>query len=159
MRRRTKVLLGLALASLAFGLVLKFVVAPYLVVGESMTPTLQSWDLCLMQRVHHYRPRRGDIVAFRTADDPPLHFIKRVVALPGEVLAVHTGAVEINGVLLPDQYTALNLDWEIPPTVVPADKVYVIGDNRQVGLGETLHGLVAARLVEARLIAHWRWKR
>ena len=159
MRRRTKVLLGLALTSLVSGLILKFVVTPYLVVGASMEPTLQSWDLCLMQRTHHYRPQRGDIVAFRTADDPPLHFIKRVVALPGETLAVHAGAVEINGVRISDQYTTLNADWEIESTVVPADKVYVIGDNRQVGVSETLHGLVATRLVEARLIAHWRWKR
>jgi signal peptidase I len=158
-RRRTKVLLGLALASLTVGLTIKFVVAPYLVVGESMTPTLQSWDLCLMQRVHHYRPQRGDIVAFRTSDDPPLHFIKRVVALPGETLAVRAGAVEINGVRLTSQYAVLNPDWEIPPTIVPIDKVYVIGDNRQVGVSETLHGLVATRLIEARLVAHWRWKR
>jgi signal peptidase I len=152
-------LLGLALVSLVLGLVVRFVVAPYLVVGESMTPTLQTWDLCLMQRVHHYRPKRGDIVAFRTADDPPLHFIKRVVALPGETLAISAGAVEIDGVRLPDQYTVVNPEWAIPPTLVPADKVFVIGDNRQVGLSETLHGLVATRLVEARLIAHWRWKR
>jgi signal peptidase I len=158
-RQRTKVLLGLALASLVVGLLLKFLVAPYLVVGESMTPTLHSWDLCLMQRVHHYQPQRGDIVAFRTADDPPLHFVKRVVALPGETLAIRRGAVEINGRQLPGQYTTINPDWEIEPITVPADEVFVIGDNRLVGLSETLHGLVATRLVEARLIAHWRWKR
>jgi hypothetical protein len=42
---------------------------------------------------------------------------------------------------------------------VPADKVFVIGDNRTVALDDTLHGLVAARLIKAQLIAHWRWKR
>jgi len=156
---RRKVLFGLALAALAAGLTLKFVVTPYLVVGESMTPTLRHLDLCLMQKVWQYRPQRGDIVVFRTADDPPLFFVKRVIALPGETIGITGGVVQINDQPLPESYTPLNPTWELPPTPVPADKVFVIGDNRTVAPEETLHGLVATRLIKARLLAHWRWKR
>jgi len=158
-KRRTKVLLGLALVALAVSLILKFVVTPYVVVGESMAPTLRHMDLCLMQCVWRYRPQRGDIVVFRTADDPPLYFVKRVIALPGESISIRNGAVEINGAALPDQYTRTNVEWEMPVTSVPSEQVFVIGDNRTVGLDETVHGLVATRLVKARLITHWRWKR
>ena len=159
MKRRTKFLLGLALTALAISLILKFIITPYLVVGESMTPTLHHMDLCLMQRVWRYLPRRGDIVVFRTADDPALYFVKRVVALPGESISIRDGAVEINGSVLPNQYTSTNAEWEMPSTLVPAGQVFVIGDNRTVALDETVHGLVATRLVRARLIEHWRWKR
>ena len=86
MKRRAKSLLWLVAAGLGLFLVIKFVAAPYVVVGESMTPTLKSWELCVMQRVRHYEPRRGDIVVFRTADNPPLYFVKRVIALPGKPL-------------------------------------------------------------------------
>jgi len=158
-KRRARVLLGLALTALAASLIFKFVITPYVVVGESMTPTLQHMDLCLMQRVWGYRPQRGDIAVFRTADDPPLYFVKRVVALPSETISIRAGAVEINGAVLPDQYTRINPEWEMPPTLVPRDQVFVIGDNRTVALDETVHGLVATRLVKARLITHWRWKR
>ncbi len=124
-----------------------------------MTPTLQNMDLCLMRRVWNYRPQRGDIVVFRTADDPPLFFVKRVVALSGEAVAIRRGDVVINGRALPDQYTQVNPAWEMPPTTVPVDKVFVIGDNRTVALDDTVHGIVATRLIKARLISHWRWKR
>ena len=159
MNRRRKRLLGLLLVSGGIGIVAKFFVSPFLVVGESMTPTLANQELCLVSKFPQYEPRRGDIVVFRTSNRPPLRFVKRVVALPGETLAIQHGVVKINGTPVPEPYTTVNADWELPPTVVPAEKVYVIGDNRTVSMDDTLHGLVATHLVEARLLAHWRWRR
>lgn len=132
MKRRTKI--GLTLLALAAALFLtgKFVVRLTIIVGESMAPTLQPWDLCLMKVVRNYQPRQGDVVMFRTADDPPLWFIKRVVAIPGETVG---------------------------STLVPAGKVYVTGDNRSVEPEAMLQGLIATRLVTGRMIWHWRWKR
>ena len=75
MKRRVKILLLVALIMFLLG---KFVLSPYVVVGTSMMPTLRDMDLCLMRRTWHYRPARGDIVVFRTADAPPLRFVKRV---------------------------------------------------------------------------------
>lgn len=159
MKRRTKLLLGMALIAVGLGMVGKFVVSPYLVVGASMTPALEHMDLCVMRKVWRYRPQRGDIVVFRTADEPALHFVKRVVALPGETVAISNGVVVIDGAPLREQHVELNPEWDLPATAVSADKVYVIGDNRTVPLDETVHGLVATRLIKGRLITHWRWKR
>jgi signal peptidase I len=155
-KRRLLIVLAAVVALL---LVAKFVITPYLVVGESMTPTLRHMDLCLMQKVWSYRPARGEIVVFRTADDPALFFVKRVVALPGETISITNGVVQIDNKPLPEPYTPPNPDWEMQATPVPADEVFVIGDNRTVALDETVHGLVATRLVQARLLTHWRWKR
>ena len=159
MKRHTRIRLTIVAALIGLSLTASLFVRPYVVVGDSMLPTLKSWDFCLMARVHGYQPRRGDIVTFRTADDPPLYFIKRVVGLPGETLAIRHGAVTVNGQPLDEPYTTTNPMWEMESILIPADKVFVLGDNRTVALDVTLHGLVAMRLVKARMLWHWRWKR
>ena len=157
-KRRTKILLWLLACVAVLFLLARYVASPFVVVGESMSPTLYSWDLCIMQRIYHYQPRRGDIIMFRTADDPPIHFVKRVVALPGEAVAVSNGVVRLNGMPLPEPYTTANSNWDLAPTNVPPGRVFVIGDNRAEGGTETWYGFVATRLVIGRLVWHGRWK-
>lgn len=156
--RRTKTFLLLVLAAAMF-LLGRYVLRPSVVVGQSMEPTLQSWELCLSLRVHHYRPQRGDIVTFRTADDPPLYLVKRVIGLPGETVAINNGALLINHLSVPEPYTTVNPSWQMPATNVPPGKVFVLGDNRDVDLEATVHGMVATRLVLYRLVWHGRWRR
>jgi len=158
-RRRTKILCWLLAVVVVLFLLSRFVAKPCVIVGESMAPTLRSWDLCLMQRVYRYQPRRGDVVMFRTADDPPIHFIKRVIALPGETVAVSNGVVQLNGASLAELYKTINSDWSLAPTNVPPGRVFVIGDNRAEGGTETWYGFVAMRLVIGKLIWHGRWKK
>ena len=111
MKLRTKIRLSVLAALITLSLVASFVVRPCIVAGESMTPTLRPWDLCFMRVVRHYQPHRGDIVVFRTADDPPLYFIKRVTALPGETISIERGIVGINGASLADLLAALELKF------------------------------------------------
>ena len=137
----------------------QFIGTPAVVFGDSMLPTLRSWDVCWMQRVHPYVPARGDIIMFRTADDPPLQFIKRVIAVHGETLVIQAGQVLINNHPLAESYTTHNPVWSLAATNIPSGKVYVIGDNRTVPMEVAVQGLVATRLVQARLVAHWRWRK
>jgi signal peptidase I len=158
-KRRIKRLLVLVAIAAVMVFVVKFVATPYVVIGESMLPTLKSWDLCVMQRTRDYQPRRGDIIVFRDSDDPPLHFVKRVIGLSGETVAIRAGKVMLDDKPFPENYTTPNPAWEMGPVTVPAGKIFVIGDNRDYELEETPHWLVAMRLVEARLLWDWRWKR
>src|SRR6266404_8280494 len=141
MKRRAKSLLWLLVIGACIFLVVKFVVVPSVVWGESMSPTLKTWDFCLMERVRHYEPRRGDIVVFRTADDPPLYFVKRVIALPGETVSIERGVFQIDGKPLAEPYTTINPDWQREPTLLPAGKVFVVGDNRDFEREEYVQGL------------------
>jgi len=159
MKRRTIFSLWMLAAAAIVFLIVRFVATPYIVVGDSMVPTLKSWDFCLMARVRHYQPVRGEIVIFRTADDPPLYFVKRVIGLPGETVAIADGVVKVNSNSLVESYAEINPTWEMEPTGVPEKKVFVLGDNRAVPLEETLHVVVATRLVKARMLCHWRWNR
>ena len=65
----------------------------------------------------------------------------------------------INDQLLPEPYTPMNPAWSLPAANVPAGRVYVIGDNRAVPMDLAVYGLVATRLVQAKMVAHWRWQK
>lgn len=62
--------------------------------------------------------------------------IKRVIGLPGETVEVRAGVVYIDGVPLPERpvedggYLSVRDESFTPPTVVPDDEFFVMGDNR-----------------------------
>src|ERR1019366_444656 len=159
MKRGAKSLLRLLVIGAVLFLMVKFIAVPRIVYGDSMSPTLKSWELCVMQRVRHYEPRRGDIVVFRTADDPPLYFVKRVIALPGETVSIEHGVFKINGAPLSEPYTTINPDWQMEPLLLPEGRIFVLGDNRDFDLEDYVKGPVTTRLVQERMLWHWRWKR
>jgi signal peptidase I len=63
-------------------------------------------------------------------------FIKRVIGLPGETIEIRDGVVYIDGTELPEAATAdggylsVRDDSFLPPTIVPEDEYFVMGDNR-----------------------------
>ena len=75
-------------------LVQQFIVKPFAIPSPSMENTLLEGDRVLVNRLvyHFHPPHRGDVIVFhppgRTGSDP---FIKRVVAVGGDTIAVHDG--------------------------------------------------------------------
>lgn len=126
-----------------------------LVIGRSMSPTLNPWDVCLSLRTRGYQPIRGEIITFRTADDPPMRFVKRVVGLPGETLAIAEGRVFVDGQLLPEPYAERNKSWKLEPVFIPRGKIYVLSDNRSACFEDYVQGTISTRLVESRVAWHW----
>ena len=129
-------LIETAILTLAIFLVVRVALQNFKVEGESMEPNLQNNEYILVNKVDYMvqKPSRGDIVVFRAvpAGQPNRDFIKRVIGLPGEVVAVHSRHVYINGRVLNEPY--INgahqplYDWG--PKRVPAGDYFVLGDNR-----------------------------
>ena len=137
-------------AVLAAMLLRTFVVATYSIPSGSMEPTLQIGDRIVVDKLsyHLHGIGRGDIVVLSTpptencAGPPVSDLVKRVIALPGEIIALEDGRVLINGRLYPEPFLPPNLrndTYPGPSTApyalhaayrVPAGDVYVMGDNR-----------------------------
>jgi signal peptidase I len=112
--------------------VMTFVARSFLVQGSSMEPTLHHGERLLVNRfVYRFsEPRRGDIVVFRYPENPRQMFIKRVIGVPGDVVEITGGVVYVSGMGLVEPYIAEPPMGEYGPALVPANRVFVLGDNR-----------------------------
>jgi signal peptidase I len=66
---------------------------------RSMAPTFLDGDHILVNKLtYQTRPvQRGDVVVFRAPSDRQQNWIKRVIGLPGDTVAVRGGEVIVNG--------------------------------------------------------------
>jgi len=113
--------------------IMTFVARAFTVDGPSMLPTLEHGQRLLVDRIT-YRfqpPQRGDVVVFRYPFNPREHFIKRIIGIPGDVVAIVAGTVYVNGVALHEPYVnGRMLPRSFGPVVVEEDTYFVLGDNR-----------------------------
>lgn len=133
-RSMLRELLETLILTVAIFLIVKVAVQNFRVDGESMLPNLQNGEYILVNKFDYLigAPRRGDIVVFRAvpALEPDKDFIKRVVGLPGETVAVRNNHVYINGKLLHETYHHLPSNYTFGPRKVPAGDYFVLGDHR-----------------------------
>ncbi len=75
------------------------VLEPFYVPSSDMAPTVLNGDRILANKLAlaSSMPDRGDVVVFRAPGRPGLSWIKRVIGLPGDRVAVRGGEVFVNG--------------------------------------------------------------
>jgi signal peptidase I len=117
-------------------------------------------------------PRRGDVLVFHHPEDPRRDFIKRVIALPGETVAIRDRRVFVNGrpLLEPYAFHADDRVWpddlsiseehrrrdQLAERTVPAGAYFVLGDNRDDSSDSRSWGPVPASHVVGRaLLVYW----
>lgn len=110
-RGRRNILRSLVLCLLAYFLVRSFFVEPFKIPSSSMEPTLRIGDHIIVSKFSYSwfvpgtsyeflrfgTPKRGDVVIFLFPKDPSLHYVKRVVGLPGDKIETQRGSIKING--------------------------------------------------------------
>jgi len=116
--------------------------------------------------------RRGDVVVFRFPQNPSRDFIKRVIGLPGETVAIRDRMVTIDGRVLSEPYVfhADDRVWpddasvpeekrrrdQLAPTRIPEGAYFVMGDNRDDSSDSREWGPVPERnLVGRGLLVYW----
>lgn len=130
-----ELVLMVALAFLLATGIRTFVVQPYVIPSGSMIPTIELWDRVIANKfVYRFtEPEYGDIVVLDDPTGSVPTLIKRVVATGGQTVDLVNGAVVVDGVVLSEPYThgKPSLPQMQPlPYVIPADSVWVMGDNR-----------------------------
>lgn len=73
-----------------------FVVESFRLPSGSMAPTVLVGDHFFARKLG-YQPKRGDIVVFRYPNDETKSFVKRIVALGGDTVAIKDDVLLLNG--------------------------------------------------------------
>ncbi len=118
-----------------------------------MEPRIDAGEYVLINTLA-YRfgaPARGEIIAFKHEENS-LVYLKRVIGVPGDRIAIERGNVILNGRALDESYVRYRDGRSAPAVVVPADAYYVLGDNRAKSEDSRSWGFVAKRDVVGRAL-------
>ena len=128
--------------------------------GSSMSPTLENGSIAVA--VKQTKFKSGEIVAFYYNNKI---LVKRAIAQAGDWVDIDAdGNVYVNGVLLDEPYITEKAlgDCNIElPYQVPEDRVFVMGDNREVSIDSrnTAVGCVSSeQLVGKLMFVAWPFK-
>lgn len=123
-------------------LIREFIFEPIRVKGSSMRSTLENGEMLLVAKIDYLlgEPQRHDVVIChypgRYLDKwkiIPQYFVKRLIGLPGDTVAIEEGVVYINGMPVEEPYLDPKHTRRKPnmePLTLEADEYFVLGDNR-----------------------------
>ena len=147
--------------------------------SASMLPTLQIGDYLLVNKLRYGLrmpgsrrwwlrvswPQPGDVIVFSDKRDRSVQYVKRVIAVEGEVVEIRDKQVFVNGRPrdVPTAYFSepSHVQSESPrdnfgPARVPRRHVFVLGDNRDQSFDSRFWGFVDVRMVEGKaLLVYW----
>lgn len=148
-RTAVRVLVLAAVSFVTFG----WILIPIRAEGISMDPTYQSGTLHLVNRLAYTMtsPARGDIIAIQLAG-PHVLYVKRIVGLPGERIAIIDGQVQINGRPHTEPYVKHRRPWEVGEVTLSPNEYFVIGDNRGMNAGDHDFGRVERARIAGKVV-------
>ncbi len=184
---------SISVAILLFLVIRTFAVEAFKIPTGSMERTLLVGDFLLVNKAVYgaqvpftavrlpafESPERGDVVVFEYPLDRSKSYVKRVVGLPGDTVAMATGRLYVNGVRQDESYvqhTQPNGDYYDPqfewqrkhlsahvdprsyrptrdewgPIIVPESQYFVMGDNRDNSQDSRYWGFVDRELIKGR---------
>jgi signal peptidase I len=159
-----------------------FVIQAFKVDSGSMNPTLIEGDRMLVNKLIYgtrvpfsdvklfpiREPKRGDIVVFEYPNDRRVHYIKRLIGLPGDKLKIEDKILYING----ERFEVENAQFKdamIMPSVagprdnfdsitVPPNSFFMMGDNRDNSSDSRYWGYVdKSEIVGNAFMIYWSW--
>lgn len=147
--------------------------------SASMLPTLQMGDYLVVNKLrygvrlpglrrwmlHFGVPQPGDVIVFTSPKDRSLFYVKRVVAVAGEVVEIRDKQLFVNGVpqfeptahfTQGSHVQTISPRDNFGPARVPRRHVFVLGDNRDQSFDSRYWGFVDLRDVEGKaFMIYW----
>lgn len=183
---------SLVIAFTLFMLIRTFVVEAFRIPTGSMEDTLLVGDFLLVNKAVYGAqvpgtalrlpafddPQRGDVIVFLPPHEPDKNYVKRLVGLPGDTVAMRDKVLYVNGDAVDEPYThhadpadvfAPRMLWQLDylvstvepttyrptrdnwgPLVVPEDRYFVLGDNRDDSEDSRYWGFVHGDAIKGR---------
>lgn len=162
-----------------------FVVQAFEIPSGSMEETLLVGDHVIVNKFVHAPHRgpwrsllpyrdvaRGEVVVFRSPERPEIDLVKRVVALPGDTLALSGKRLLLGGRPVPEPYARFTDPQVLPASAavpeplrgrdqmperrVPDGSFFAMGDNRDDSRDSRVFGTVPLGLVKGRaVLVYW----
>lgn len=125
-------ILVILIAAGAALLIRTFVFEPVRVDGNSMQNTLQNNEYMIVTKYQYLYgdPERFDVVICRYPGRGNTNFVKRVVGIPGDTVAVRNGTLYVNGEAVDEPYIDYKPTYVMAETLVEEGYYFVMGDNR-----------------------------
>jgi signal peptidase I len=159
-----------------------FVIQAFRIPSESMVKTLLVGDFLFVNKFEYgakipfthlrlpglRKPRRGDVIVFRSPRDPGKDLVKRCIAVGGQTIEIKDKTVVVDGRPLDEPYV-IHIDPNIRPAAldprdnfgpftVPAGDLFMMGDNRDNSEDSRYLGPVDMDLVKGRaMFFYWSW--
>ncbi len=146
----------------------------------SMQNTLFEGQRLIESKIEYYysTPQRGDIVIinqklenkgfaalmdnskeffedfFKKEDNEKNRLIKRVIGIPGDSIDIKDGKIYINGQSYYEPYVkGITLPNQMKfPIVIPSEKYFVLGDNRENSMDSREIGLISIQKIEGKAV-------
>ncbi len=177
---------ALLVAGLFLGFTNTFVLKTFYIPSGSMENTLLVGDHLIVNRyifgghaaalarlLPAREPRRGDVVVFRSPEDPTIDLVKRLIGLPGDRIEVRQKILFVNGRRVHDEAFAIHRDAHLGrardtfnyqlyrrdnfgPVAVPAGQFLFLGDNRDFSYDSRYWGTVPRPFIKGRAsLIYW----
>jgi signal peptidase I len=165
-------IIGVFIVSIAVNLVAGYAVnsnilEAYRIPSAAMEPTLLKGDFIIATKGSNAGEiRRGDIIVFKYPPDRSQMYIKRLIGIGGDTIRINDKQVFRNGEKLNEPYIVhidsliipydggqnwgLRFRDNMPETVVPQGRLFVLGDNRDNSQDSRIFGFVDQDLVVGR---------
>lgn len=161
-----------ALAIVLFLVLYLFLVRPHQIHGDSMLPNYHDGDYLLTEVISFKflgrELQRGDVIVFRSPEQPTLDFIKRIIALPGETVKLQNGQIFIinsehpEGFPLKEPYLADGMITQAGKTIregelfEAGEDFTVMGDNRPRSSDSRNFGVIKKEAIVGRAwLRYW----
>ena len=151
-------LLETIVLTLVIFLLVRTVVQNFRVEGMSMEPNFHDGQFLLINKLAYRlgEAQRGDVIVFRYPLDPSRDFIKRVIGLPGETVEIRNGQVYIDGQFIDDPAAVNEASYNLAPTVLGPEELFVLGDNRPNSSDSHSWGTLPVDLVIGKVVlSYW----
>lgn len=160
---------SIAISFAIFLVIRTFLIQTWVITSGSMEHTLLVGDMLLLNKVAYgatvpgtqkrlpgyTTPHRGDVIIFQSPVADTLVLIKRLVGLPGDTLEMKAGTLLINGKAQVEPYAqhVEPMPLEVNnwgPVIVPGNRYFVMGDNRDDSFDSRFWGFLDPQLVKGK---------
>jgi len=173
---------AIIIALIAALIIRAYVIQAFKIPSGSMIPTLLVGDHILVNKFIYgttipftdkrvlvfKKPERGDIIVFKYPENPKKDFIKRVIATEGDKIESRNKVICVNGDKINEPYIQHTDNAVFPhemgsrdnfgPVVVPENKFFVMGDNRDQSHDSRFWGFVDLHDIKGKaLIIYFSW--